>query len=113
MGPSRSLHSMASFLVLLLLGSDIQHVNSFGTKIARFCKALIAPFVVVGGLSSPALANDIPLYFGNGCFWHIQHELVNAEQKVLGRTDEGLTSAAGYAGEFLLHFPHSSSLLSL
>ena len=89
---------MVAIHVVFFLLVILSHVNSFGTKVARFCKAFVAPLVVVGSLTSPVLANDIPLYFGNGCFWHIQHEMVDAEQKVLGRVDEGLTSAAGYAG---------------
>ena len=34
---------------------------------------------------------DVPLYFGVGCFWHVQHEFVAAEKTVLGRTDDQLT----------------------
>ena len=30
----------------------------------------------------------IDCYFGCGCFWHVQHELVNAERYVLQRGDE-------------------------
>jgi peptide methionine sulfoxide reductase MsrA len=45
--------------------------------------------------SSTTLTN---LYFGVGCFWHIQHEMVEAERELLGRSDLQLTSRAGYAG---------------
>lgn len=38
------------------------------------------------------------VYFGVGCFWHIQHEFVAAERELLGRDDHQLTAAAGYAG---------------
>ena len=54
---------------------------------------------IMGG--SPALADDEPLeevYFGCGCFWHVQHEFVEAEKKILGRSDDQLTARAGYAG---------------
>lgn len=37
-------------------------------------------------------------YWGNGCFWHVQHEMVKAEKAILGRGDDQLTSYAGYAG---------------
>mmetsp|Transcript_15853 Transcript_15853/g.18297 ORF Transcript_15853/g.18297 Transcript_15853/m.18297 type:complete len:310 (-) Transcript_15853:128-1057(-) len=37
-------------------------------------------------------------YFGCGCFWHVQHEFVEAERKLLGRKDNEITSRAGYAG---------------
>jgi len=41
---------------------------------------------------------EIEVYFGCGCFWHVQHEFVEAERRILGRTDDQLTSRAGYAG---------------
>merc|ERR1719453_2146383 len=49
----------------------------------------------------PSMAADedlIPVYFGCGCFWHVQHEFVEAERRILGRKDSALTSLAGYAG---------------
>eukprot|EP00585_Thalassiosira_rotula_P012974 CAMPEP_0196132692 /NCGR_PEP_ID=MMETSP0910-20130528/2202_1 /TAXON_ID=49265 /ORGANISM="Thalassiosira rotula, Strain GSO102" /LENGTH=322 /DNA_ID=CAMNT_0041392317 /DNA_START=74 /DNA_END=1042 /DNA_ORIENTATION=- len=48
----------------------------------------------------PANAEDdlIDVYFGCGCFWHVQHEFVEAERTILGRADDELTSRAGYAG---------------
>jgi len=49
-----------------------------------------------------ALADDdvaTPVYFGVGCFWHIQHEFViQGEKEMLGREPSQYTSAAGYAG---------------
>jgi hypothetical protein len=51
--------------------------------------------------NNQAAAADTPtesVYFGVGCFWHIQHEFVEAERKLLGRNDRQLTSKAGYAG---------------
>lgn len=49
--------------------------------------------------SMAAESNElIEVWFGCGCFWHVQHELVDAEKKLLGRSDGELTSRAGYAG---------------
>jgi hypothetical protein len=42
--------------------------------------------------------NEEAVYFGVGCFWHIQHEFVVAERELLGRSDRELTSLTGYAG---------------
>jgi len=59
--------------------------------------AAAAPVVA----SRPALAVDdelVDVYFGCGCFWHVQHELVEAERKLLGRSDGQITARAGYAG---------------
>ena len=64
--------------------------------IAATGAALVTPLV-----SQPALAakdESIDVYFGCGCFWHVQHEFVEAERKILGRSDKELTSRAGYAG---------------
>ncbi|KAJ1467623.1 hypothetical protein T484DRAFT_1858201 [Baffinella frigidus] len=36
---------------------------------------------------------EVEVYFGGGCFWHMQHAFVQAERKFLGRTD-GFTDAA-------------------
>ncbi len=36
--------------------------------------------------------------FHTGCYWHIQHEFVEAERKLLSRSDTELTSRTGYAG---------------
>jgi peptide methionine sulfoxide reductase MsrA len=49
----------------------------------------------VAGSSAVPLTD---VYFGVGCFWHIQHEFVQAERDLLGRNDHQLTSKAGYAG---------------
>lgn len=40
----------------------------------------------------------IDVYFGCGCFWHVQHEFVEAEKKLLGRSETEITARAGYAG---------------
>lgn len=38
------------------------------------------------------------VYFGAGCFWHVQHEMISAERSILKRKDDELTSLTGYAG---------------
>ena len=59
--------------------------------------------------SSVALAKDkarikeedglIDVYFGCGCFWHVEHEFAMAERRILNRSnDMDLTARAGYAG---------------
>ncbi len=69
----------------------------------------LATTVAVTSQPSPANAADvtnnnnsdeelIDCYFGCGCFWHVQHEFVEAERKILGRSDDQITSRAGYAG---------------
>jgi peptide methionine sulfoxide reductase MsrA len=47
----------------------------------------------------PAHAEElVEVYFGCGCFWHVQHEFVMAERAILGRGDSEFTSFVGYAG---------------
>jgi peptide methionine sulfoxide reductase MsrA len=61
-------------------------------------------------LSSPILLSSQPsiakedenkltdVYFGTGCFWHIQHEFVLSERQRLNRPFNQITSKAGFAG---------------
>ena len=42
--------------------------------------------------------NKEEVYFGIGCFWHVQHEMIAAEQTLLKRSPNQYTSRTGYAG---------------
>jgi len=55
---------------------------------------------VLSLLPTPAIAADEPvrLYFGAGCFWHVQHEMVLHEALQLKRRGEDITAISGYAG---------------
>ena len=75
----------------------------FGFLAASCSAAFLAstPVRALDNDSPPTATTDERLtnvYFGCGCFWHIQHEFVQAERSLLGRNDHQLTSAAGYAG---------------
>jgi len=78
---------------LLLAGSSALRVpptlTRRGCLVAALCATLPA---------TAAEDDDVEVYFGCGCFWHVQHEFVEAERKILGRSDKDLTSRAGYAG---------------
>ena len=58
--------------------------------------SVIASAVLFG--DSAVRAADTSVYFGVGCFWHVQHEFVETEKQVLGRSDKDVNSYAGYAG---------------
>ena len=70
--------------------------------------ALFAGCLLLGqGAAGPAAAkldprlptpDDLLVYMGAGCFWHVQHELIVAENKILGRDANTYTAVAGYAG---------------
>ena len=65
-----------------------------------FLSNAIAGVALSTGLAQPAFAADdlVDVYFGVGCYWHIQHEFVVAERNLLNRADNELTSRTGYAG---------------
>ena len=48
--------------------------------------ALVAP--LTGQPAVAATDELVDVYFGCGCFWHVQHEFVEAERKILGRKDK-------------------------
>jgi len=57
---------------------------------------LLAPEVAQAATAEDE--DSVDVYFGCGCFWHVQHEFVEAEKTILGRSDNKVTSRAGYAG---------------
>ena len=44
------------------------------------------------------MSDLVEVYFGLGCFWHLQHEFIMAERDILNRSDAELTAVVGYAG---------------
>ncbi len=82
--------------------------NAFGLY-KKFQRKVLAPALISSGLlfggttgSSAINADDLlpnrDIYFGVGCYWHVMHEFVQAEQNLLGRGEKQVTSAAGYGG---------------
>jgi hypothetical protein len=64
-----------------------------------FLQQSIAGAAAALTLPRSATASDLQdVYFGAGCFWHVQHEFVLAERNLLNRKDSELTSRTGYAG---------------
>ncbi|KAJ1451726.1 hypothetical protein M885DRAFT_583060 [Pelagophyceae sp. CCMP2097] len=63
-------------------------------------RSLVAALPAAALLPRNARAADelVDVYFGCGCFWHVQHELVEAERRILGRSDAELTARTAYAG---------------
>ena len=75
--------------------------DRFAVAAARTLAGGIAAGAVLLSGPGAALAADPgqqTVYFGVGCFWHVQHEFVETERKVLGRSTGQVTSRAGYAG---------------
>mmetsp|Transcript_3628 Transcript_3628/g.7107 ORF Transcript_3628/g.7107 Transcript_3628/m.7107 type:complete len:301 (-) Transcript_3628:26-928(-) len=69
---------------------------------ATLAAAAVLAAVVAGGArtahaESPA-AGNINIFFGQGCFWHVQHEVVKKEFSALGRKAMDVSALSGYAG---------------
>ena len=54
----------------------------------------------LGPQPAPAAEADeqVALYFGAGCFWHVQHEFTLHEQATLARRGAEISATSGYAG---------------
>jgi len=46
----------------------------------------------------PTSSDEVSVYFGQGCFWHVQKEFLDKERTELGRSAGSLTALTGYAG---------------
>ena len=63
-------------------------------------RGLLGALVGAAGVA-PAVAEPagIDIYFGQGCFWHVQRDMVQLESQLLARTSGNeVTSITGYAG---------------
>ncbi|CAM9822769.1 unnamed protein product [Pylaiella littoralis] len=85
---SSSSSSRAGFLKSVAIGILGAGVGTSAASIGR-------PMVEAAEAAAEPL---VETYWGNGCFWHVQHEMIKAEQAILGRSTEELTSYAGYGG---------------
>jgi len=72
------------------------------TSIGRRGALRLAAALPLASSSLPSLAADneptVKVYFGAGCFWHVQHEFVMEEVATLGRSGTTISAVSGYAG---------------
>lgn len=83
--------------------SSIQNSDNRRNFLNKFVGASVASILAQSTIATtnPAQAADsslVDVYFGTGCYWHIQHEFILAEQKLLKRKSVDFTSMTGYAG---------------
>jgi len=85
-------------------GSSSSNRRAFLSNIATTATSAITSSSIIAlnpNRATAATTNEDAqenVYFGVGCFWHVQHEFIAAEQTLLGRKDNELTSLTGYAG---------------
>jgi hypothetical protein len=89
MNNEASVSNRRSFMKNFVIASGL-----IGTTTTTTTNINVANAIDVESLSSA----EEDVYFGVGCYWHIQHEFVEAERKLLNRDDAQLTSRTGYAG---------------
>lgn len=94
---------LALFLTLLHACSSLRFQPAPWSRsrisLPRVIAAIVAPVISgIIGVHASAASDNVPVYFGVGCFWHVQHEFVEAEKSILGRSNKELTALAGYAG---------------
>ncbi len=81
--------------ISLCFGFNLNPINKFMKKTIGI---LISSSLIASNVNALDTNEQLPVYFGVGCFWHVQHEFVATEKKILNRDDMDITSRAGYAG---------------
>jgi hypothetical protein len=98
----RNLHVQASDLVMPRRAA-VQGLLTGALGLATAFQSNVRPSQAAADATTPASAAAMDsslqdVYFGVGCYWHIQHEFVMAELERLGRSNKELTAYTGYAG---------------
>mmetsp|Transcript_41229 Transcript_41229/g.76690 ORF Transcript_41229/g.76690 Transcript_41229/m.76690 type:complete len:298 (-) Transcript_41229:181-1074(-) len=85
-----------------LRGAHIQPDSAESSVMPAWARATLATLCVFAALAfapRAALADsNVNIYVGQGCFWHVQHEVVKQEASDLGRQPAEITALTGYAG---------------
>jgi len=91
-----------AFLFAAAFGVPIAAVcvsaRSAATQISRRSFLAGAVLATSANQSPAAAAETVKVYFGAGCFWHVQHELYGEEISTLQRSPIQVTAVTGYAG---------------
>jgi len=81
-------------------GAPVADASAVAPRWLRGLLVALAVVVVVaaGGSKAARAESDVGVFFGQGCFWHVQHEVVKKEISFLGRDGSSVTALVGYAG---------------
>ena len=89
----------------LLLAAALGSAGAIRTPSGLFQSRRAALGLAAGaavGVAAPASVSaadpTVKIYFGAGCFWHVQHELVGEEVAALKRSPAQISAVSGYAG---------------
>lgn len=82
---------------------DVLEHNIPAPPIPNWVRGLLAAAAMVavvtfGQPKAAHAAGSVQMYFGQGCFWHVQHEFVKQEVLDLARPLSDVTALSGYAG---------------
>eukprot|EP00747_Dinoflagellata_sp_TGD_P168693 gnl/TRDRNA2_/TRDRNA2_195684_c0_seq1.p1 gnl/TRDRNA2_/TRDRNA2_195684_c0~~gnl/TRDRNA2_/TRDRNA2_195684_c0_seq1.p1 ORF type:complete len:298 (+),score=50.38 gnl/TRDRNA2_/TRDRNA2_195684_c0_seq1:60-896(+) len=95
-------HKFGGGLLVLALLGVVAYVGIGGSKPHALRKTRVdaQSFTSLASTGQyPDVVNSKVAYFGCGCFWHVQHEMITGfEEKVLQRSSSELTAFTGYAG---------------
>jgi len=75
--------------------------TAVSSPLPGWARAALAALAVLAAVAAPRSAHaesNVNVFFGQGCFWHVQHELVKKEASSLQRQGPAFTALAGYAG---------------
>lgn len=85
----------------LIIGGGLGEGAARRREVLQHGLAATAALAATGTSASAAAAEVQPtmkVYFGAGCFWHVQHELYGEEVATLQRSPMAVTAITGYAG---------------
>lgn len=66
-----------------------------------WARTLLVALAFIATVAAPRAAHaegNVNVFFGQGCFWHLQHEIVKKEETALDRGSKSITALVGYAG---------------
>jgi hypothetical protein len=90
--PERTIMNRRSLLMGLLAVGTASTLGTGGPSM------VVRAEDIIPATATTPVTDVESVYFGVGCFWHIQHEFIVAERELLGRSDRELTAFTGYAG---------------
>jgi len=70
----------------------------FRALLAVLASGAAAVVVAMGAPGAARAEGSVDVFFGQGCFWHVQHDVVKKEVSALQRDTNEVTALVGYAG---------------